>query len=176
MRPYGRVEQRESRYELRVNCPVTLSVAVDHSQFLVLDRDSEIDVDAYDATAHANGLASWPGGVAVFCDSHWTEATTVVMGLVETQPAVELSAFDHVAVSGLSCPSGELVLCAPEETGIMERHVSIPAGNYGLLACGDQFGNVDDYGDNGNDTYSLMLWPCNELPATRVLKNGRPGT
>jgi hypothetical protein len=176
MRPFGRVEQRESRYELRVNCPVTLSVAVDHSQFLVRDRDSEIDVDAYDTTAHTNGLASWPGGVAVFCDSHWTEATTVVISLLETQPAVELSALDRIAIAGLSCPSGELVIYAPEETGITERRVSLPAGKYGLLVCGDQFGNGDQYGDNGNDTYNLMVWPCTELPATRALKNGRPGT
>lgn len=152
------------------NQPQTLLVSVDHGQLMVFDRDSEIDIDAYDSEAQADGLAVWPGGVAVFCDSHWTSGTTVTITLVDEQPSIELAACDHVVIAGLACPSGELRVFAPEETGMNERGVLLPPGDYGLAVCGDQFGTGDQHGDNGDDRYMLTLWPCSDPPPRHALK------
>lgn len=167
------MDQPERPYDLTVDRPETLVVAVDHGQFIVSDLDGQIDIDAYNPTAEAIGLAAWSTGVTVLCESNWTNGTTVLMRLADTEPSVELGAFDHVAIAGLSCPSGELRVCAPEETGFAEHRVLVPPGDYGLMVCGDRFGSCDQYGDNGDDRYALTLWPCVELPPPRSLKNGR---
>jgi hypothetical protein len=168
-----RVNQPESRYDLTLDRPETLVVAIDHGQFIVSDRDSQIDVDAYGPAAEAIGLAAWSMGVTVLCESNWSNGTTVLMRLADTEPSVALGAFDHVAIAGFGCPSGELRVYAPEETGFAERQVFVPPGDYGLIVCGDRFGNCDQYGDDGDDRYALTLWPCVELPSPRSLKNGR---
>jgi len=149
-----------------------LAIAIDHGQFLMIDRDSEVDPDAYNERAQHDGVAGWTGGVAVFCDSHWTVFTPLVVTLVDEHPTPDLASFDHVAIAGLSCPSGELRVFSPEETGVNERGLSIPPGNYGLMICGDGFGTGDEYGDNGQDAYTLTLWPCDSPPAPCVLKRG----
>jgi hypothetical protein len=163
------------RHDLEVGEPVTLSIAVDHGQFIILDGQSEIDTDEYGQEASAAGLAQWSGGIAVFCDSHWTGGTTVVVTRVNDEPSLELAAFDHVVLAGLSCATGRLHVFAPEETGVAERVLSLPAGSYAVLVCGDRFGKGDEYGDNGEDRYSVWLWPSGAPPERRVLKPGHPG-
>lgn len=162
-------------HDLSLQSPVTLKVHVDHREFFVMDRDSVADEAVYaDPTAFSDGLASWRDGVAVFCESGWTTDTTVLVALVATEPTVDLDAFDHVAVAGFDCPSGVLRVFAPEETGAHERCLRLPAGRYGLMVCGDQFGSRDEHGDHGTDRYALTLWPSDVLIARRGLKQGLP--
>jgi hypothetical protein len=154
---------------------VTISVHLDHHQFLLMDRDSEPDEAAYDdPAATLDGLAAWDGGVAVFCESGWTTGTTVVVSLAQSEPAVDLDAFEHVVLAGLTCRSGVLRLLAPEETGAHERRLHLPPGRYGLLVCGDEFGSRAENGDNGTDRYWLTLWPSAGSTRRRALKRGLP--
>jgi hypothetical protein len=170
------VNSQQRRYDLDEGGSVALTLAVDHSQFLVVDRDSKLgDDDAYDSDAAATGLAVWADGVAVFCDSHWTTRTPVTLALADTEPTIDLDEFDHVVIAGLSCPSGELRIFGPEQTGAGELQVQLPGGMYGLAVCGAQFGAGDEYDANGTDRYTLTLWPCAKRPTRRVLKNGHPG-
>jgi len=88
--------------------------------------------------------------------------------------AVDPGSCDHLVVGGVRCPSGELRIFSPEETGAHERAVFVPPGDYGLMVCGHGFGHAKDSGDNGSDRYELWLWPTDQLPQRRVLKNGLP--
>ena len=118
------------------------------------------DPDAYTAEAQAAGLVAYDGGVAVLCDSHWTEATEVTVTRVPQEPDLDLSAVDRAVTALIRCPSGELHVVAPQETGFGERVLRLPPGEYELLVCGDRFGTGDKYGDDGDDRYAIWLWPA----------------
>jgi hypothetical protein len=151
-----------------------LSLALDHGQFFVLDRDAIVDDDAYTGAAQRAGLAQFDGGIAVFTESAWSTATHVGIRLSDSRPTVDVSKRHHVVVGGLVCSSGQIRLFSPEGTGSNEQRLSLPIGTYGVIVCGDGFGRTDERGANGDDSYELLLWPARELPAPRCLKQGLP--
>ncbi len=160
--------------KLCLGSTVDLTLALDHGQFIVLDRNGEIDIDAYDKEAQAAGLARFAGGIVVFSESHWSTKTPLRVTLVEHRPALEIGAFEFVVVAGIDCPSGELRIFSPEETGSGERPIRLPPGTYGLCVGGSEFGNTDEYGDNGRDQYQLWLWQTEHQPDREVLKIRSP--
>ena len=151
-----------------------LSLALDHGQFLVLDRDAIVDDDAYTEAVQRVGLAQFDGGIAVFTESMWTKGTRVRIRLSESRPTVDVSRRNHAVLGGFVCPSGEIRAFSPEGTGSHEQRLSLPIGTYGVIVCGDGFGSTDERSANGEDSYELLLWPADELPAPRCLKQGLP--
>jgi len=131
-----------------------------------------VDVDAYTAAAQAIGLAQFDRGIVIFTDSNWTSETPLRVRLTEAQPNVSLGEHEHVVMGGIECPTGELRIFSPEETGANERTLTLPPGLYGVIACGDGFGQADEHGDDGADRYELWLWPTEELPDAKSLKEG----
>lgn len=150
-----------------------LRVRIDHGQFILCDLDSELDVDAYHEKAQAVGFAAWRGGLSVFTESLWTESTVRVQLLGE-RPILDLGPLDHVAEGGIICATGELRAYGPEDTGISEAVVRLPPGSYSVIVAGEGFATTDEFGDNGDDRYTVFLWPGDAL-GPRVLKDGRPG-
>jgi hypothetical protein len=148
---------------------VTFSLALDHGQFIVQDREADLDVDAYTAEAQAIGLASFNGGVVVVTDSHWTSSTELRISLATHRPSIDLTAHDRVVRAAIECKSGEFQIYSPEETGSNERSLTLPAGNYGLIVCGDGFGHANEHGDDGADRYEIFLWPDEELREPQLL-------
>jgi hypothetical protein len=153
---------------------VHLSRALDHRQFFVLDRDAIVDDAAYTAAVQRAGLTQFDGGIAVFTESAWTKATHVRIRLSDSRPAVDVSRRRHVVLGGFVFASGELRIFSPEGTGSNEQRLSVPIGTYGVIVCGDGFGSTDERGANGDDSYELLLWPADERPAPRCLKQGLP--
>lgn len=151
---------------------MTLRVAVDHHQFIASDPTGELDIDAYNEEPQLARLAQWPRGVTVFTSSAWAE-TEVIVELHTERPTVDLTACDHAVEGGLSLPSGHLHIYGPETTGSHEPCVRIPSGEYSLLVTGSGFGTADPHGDDGDDTYRLILWPGTIL-SPRVLKQSPP--
>jgi len=152
---------------------VDLTIGVDHSQFIVCDRDAEIDIDSYSDEATAAGLATWAGGFAVFTDSHWAQCR-VRLTLTETRPDPRLDGCDHAVEAAVEFASGRLELFGPEGAGMDQAVIVVSPGEYGLFVLGHEFGTANEYGDDGDDRYTILLWP-GTVPATRVLKAGRPG-
>jgi hypothetical protein len=66
--------------------------------------------------------------------------------------------------------SGAVGVLGPESTGIDETVVTLPSGEYSLLVCGYDFGTTNEYGDDGDDSYAVWLWPGPVL-TTKVLKD-----
>lgn len=163
---------RSVEQELEAGGEVTVRVGVDHGQFVVCDPDAELDIDSYGPAAQRDGLAIWGSGagVTVFTASHWTK-TVVTVRLVMERPARADGEWDHVVEAGLVLRSGRLNLYGPEDTAVNEASVVLPPGSYGLRVCGRDFDSVNEYGDEGNDSYLLMLWP-GPVGERRVLKDG----
>jgi hypothetical protein len=103
----------EARFEL----------ALDHSQFAVLDRRATIDIDAYTADASAIGLAQFDGGIVVFTESNWTTETRLDVRLAERRPVVESSRPKKPAWASVDQPLGDAaVIVAQDIAAPVVRH------------------------------------------------------
>jgi hypothetical protein len=151
---------------------VEVAVGVDHSQFIACDPAAQLDIDSYGDLAQRRGLAMWRGnrGVTIFTASNWTE-THVTVRLSSERPTVALDDWDHVVEGGLVISSARLHLYGPEDTGANEAAIGLPSHSYSLIVCGRDFDSANEYGDEGRDTYTLLLWPGPALDG-RVLKDG----
>jgi hypothetical protein len=151
---------------------VTVPIAVDHGQFIACDPEAELDIAAYGDAAYRQGLAAWGnhGGVTIFTASHWTE-TEVTVALSAERPPISHDDWDHIVEGGLVVRSGRLHLYGPEDTGINEAAIELAPRAYSLIVCGRDFGSTNKYGDEGSDSYALVLWPGAPL-TRRVLKDG----
>lgn len=151
---------------------VAVPVGIDHGQFIACDPDAELDIDSYGETASRQGLAMWDGngGMTVFTASRWTE-TEVTVRLLSDRPAVAEAECDHLVEGGLVISSGRLHIYGPEDTGTNEVSISLPSDSYSVIVCGRQFHSPNEYGDDGDDSYTLVLWPGPPLDR-RVLKDG----
>ena len=151
---------------------VEVAVRIDHGQLIVCDPAAELDIDSYGDPAQRQGLAQWRGnrGVTVFTASNWTE-THVKVRLSSERPTVVVDEWDHVVEGGLIVSSGQLHLYGPEDTGANEAAINLPSGSYSLIVCGRNFESTNEYGDEGSDAYTLLLWPGPALDRT-VLKDG----
>jgi hypothetical protein len=151
---------------------VAVSVGIDHGQFIACDPDAPLDIDSYDESASRAGLAMWgrKGGITVFSASHWT-STEVTVRLLRKRPIIAGNEWDHVVEGGLIIRSGRLHLYGPDDTGTNEASISLPSGSYSLIVCGRGFDSTNEYGDEGSDSYTLVLWPGPPLDR-RVRKDG----
>ncbi len=157
---------------LDMGSEVTVPVRVDHGQFIACDPASKLDIDSYGEQAQRQGLAVWAGngGVTVFTASNWT-ITSVTVALSPERPVLAEDEWDHLVESGLVIQSGSLHVYGPEDTGINEASISLPPGSYSLLVCGREFDATNEHDDDGDDTYTLRLWP-GPLLERRVLRDG----
>jgi hypothetical protein len=160
------------QHELGVDGELTVPVGVDHGQFIACDPDAELDIDSYGDAAQRAGLATWRSGagVTVFTASHWTD-TVVTVRLTRERPTLAEDDWDHVVEAGLVLRRGRLHLYGPEDTGVNEHSIALRPSTYALLVCGRDFDSVNECGDDGNDSYALLLWP-GPVFERRVLKDG----
>jgi hypothetical protein len=157
---------------LKPGVEVTVPVAIDHGQFIACDPDAGLDIESYGERAQREGLAVWGrnGGITVFTASHWTR-TEVSVALSLERPSISEADWDHVVEAGLVIRSGRMHIYGPEDTGIHEASISVDSQAYSLIVCGRDFDSTNEYGDEGRDSYALMLWPGKPLDR-RVLKDG----
>ena len=158
--------------ELEMGGELTVSVGIDHGQFIACDPARELDIDSYDDLAQRAGLAVWgnAGGLTVFTASHWT-SSTVTVRLTLARPTVAAREWDHLVEAGLVLRSGRLNLYGPEDTNANESSVVVSPGTYSVIVSGKDFDATNQHGDEGTDTYALHLWP-GPLLERRVLKDG----
>ena len=151
---------------------VAVSVGIDHGQFIACDCDAALDIDSYGEAAFREGLALWGGngGITVFAASDWTD-TEVTVRLLPGRPAIAEDDWDHVGEGGLVIRSGRLHVYGPEDTRTNEASIGLPSDSYSLIVCGRGFNTTNEYGDEGSDSYMLVLWPGPPLDR-RVLKDG----
>jgi hypothetical protein len=162
------------RPELSMGLEVTVAVTIDHGQFIACDPEAKLDIDSYSERAMRQGLAMWGrnGGVTIFTASHWTD-TDVTVSLSPGRPTIKDAQWDHIVEGGLVVTSGSLHLYGPEDTGTNEASIAVAPRTYSLIVCGRDFDSTNEYGDEGDDCYALLLWPGPVLER-RVLKDGFP--
>ncbi|MES2151882.1 MAG: hypothetical protein V4508_19050 [Pseudomonadota bacterium] len=92
----------------------------------------------------------------------------VVLELHDSEPAINLSDYDHVVQCSLELPSGELQV--HECTGGEVLRQTVAPGRYAVLALFLGLDTIDAMGLEGNDTYRILLWPTSSTLPLAVLK------
>jgi hypothetical protein len=122
---------------------VTVQVGIDHGQFVACDPDAPLDIDSYGDVAMRQGLAIWGGNGGI----------TVFTASHWTQTEVRVS-----------LSSERPALASADWDHLVEG---------GLIVRGRHFDTLNEYGDEGDDSYGLLLWPGPPLERS-VLKDGFP--
>jgi hypothetical protein len=94
----------------------------------------------------------------------------VVVEVHELEPPFDAEAWDHIAECSLTLSSGKLQV--HECTGGSVAQFLVPPGTYRVRAFYGALDTLDESGLEGNDHYSVVLWPA-PLGELLVLKQWR---
>ena len=147
----------------------SFTLFADYHQFYLWDEEVSPDAPSdYTDEDIARRLKAAPHVVVVQPVRAMTIPVTVEVH--DTEPAFDQSAWDHIAECSLELPSGRLQV--HECTGGSVARFSVPPGAYRLRAFFGKLGSLDEDQFEGDDHYSVVLWPA---PPTelRVLKQWR---
>lgn len=86
-----------------------------------------------------------------------------------SRPDVDAASCDHVAESGLFVPSGHLIVAGLMEDRGSAARVTVRPGYWHALALFEGLGRLSADGLDGEDRYTLLLWPAAGPPPPRPL-------
>ena len=97
----------------------------------------------------------------------------VTVEIVEVEPPLALTAWDHVVEASLHLPTGRLQL--HECTGGTVADFQVAPGWYRIRSCQSGLDSIDSTGLDGNDHYHLTLWPAPQAEV-RIVKPAKQGS
>ena len=138
----------------------------DYFQFYLWDeeRAPEAPTDYTDEDV-ARRLKAAPHVVVVQPVRNMTVPVTVEIH--EEEPPFAVEAWDHIAECSLDLPSGKLQVY--ECTGGSAAQFAVAPGSYRLRAFYGALGSLDASGLEGDDYYTVVLWPA-PMAGVRVIK------
>jgi hypothetical protein len=89
--------------------------------------------------------------------------------VLDSEPTVDLSAWDHVAECSLSVPTGRIVIAGCTDFFPDAARIEIDAGDYRARVSCAGLESVSDDGLDGKDHYRVQLWKDSTIEP-RVLK------
>jgi hypothetical protein len=136
-------------------------ITVDHSQFFLEACEREWGVEdldlLYDAGAIARHLGVAPGVLSIFtARSYGTVRLEIV--LRSAPPGNDFMGWDHIAEASLDLPSGCLIASGPESDPPTTLRVTVPAETYRVRVYWGGIETVNEYMDEGQDHYRVVLW------------------
>jgi hypothetical protein len=131
-------------------------VFADYHQFYLWDRVMNVDAPTdYTAEDVKRRIKTGPYVVVIQPERNMTVQAEVEIH--ETEPALDLGAWDHVAEASLQLPTGQLEV--HECTGGPVAEFTVPPGWFRVRSLGGGFATIDESGLEGNDHYRVVLWP-----------------
>ncbi|WP_324680297.1 hypothetical protein [Hymenobacter sp. GOD-10R] len=94
--------------------------------------------------------------------------------LYEEKPALALEQYDHVVECGLTMHSNTAVLYGVIDALADRRRIPLAAGLYGVWLCYQNLNSIDEFGLEGEDCYTILLWKENTRLPKRILKQALP--
>ena len=78
----------------------------------------------------------------------------------ESEPPLDLDAYDHVAETSVDFPSGQLVVAGNADYWPDAARIEVAAGTHRVRALYSGLGTVSGDGLEGEDAYEVVLWPA----------------
>jgi hypothetical protein len=142
----------------------------DYHQFYIEDVAADVTADevadAWTEETVADMLA--PGRGFVRFGAARPEQVPVEVRVEDSEPSVDLGAYDHVAEASVEFPSGRLVIAGSTDW-LGGSHIEVESGSYRVRLLCSGIDTVSDDGLSGHDAYTVLLWRADPAPAT-VLK------
>jgi hypothetical protein len=113
---------------------MTFEVRAEYFQVIVLDEESRYDFsDAWTDAASEQRIAQFPGGLLLGTATDGVVAVSVELR-ADAPEWPEDQMFDAVAMAGLECTSGRLLVLGPGDDDDDAHRIDVPPGEYGVLA------------------------------------------
>tara|TARA_R110002072_G_scaffold220630_1_gene377942 strand:+ start:131 stop:628 length:498 start_codon:yes stop_codon:yes gene_type:complete len=81
--------------------------------------------------------------------------------VVESEPKVDLSAWDHASLGFISFPSGKCAVFGCTDYLPDAKRIELPKGNYALLFLAKGLDSITVEWEPADDLYKVILWPSN---------------
>lgn len=149
-----------------------LKLFADYNQFYIQDEKAEGDLSgSWTNEATANLLAVAPGTVGVGTVRNMD--VPVVVEIYEVDPGFTSADWDHVNECSIDVPSGKLVVAGCTDYFPDAKRIDLTPGTYSVRILYQNLTKLSEDGLEGDDTYTVMLWPGSPTPA-RVVKQRLP--
>ena len=141
-------------------------VFADYHQFYLWDRGMmpEAPTDYSDADVRRR-IKVGPHVVVIHPERNMT--VPVEVEVHDADPGFDLDAWDHIAEASLHLPTGTLEV--HECTGGPIAEFAVAPGWYRVRSLGRGFATIDESSMEGDDYYSVVLWPA-QPAELRVVK------
>jgi len=137
-----------------------------YNQFFIVDKGSswEFDNTIWSEATTQNRLVALSNFLSVFTGSYGQ-----IRGKFDVyadEPPLDVVAYDHVVEACIKTISGtlEIIACGFNDADYL---INVSPGNYRIRICSTGLDAV--IGDDGNDFYTIQLWPS-EWKEAKVLK------
>jgi hypothetical protein len=138
---------------------LSFNLFADYFQFYLQDEATDGNLaEAWTEEAVSRLLASAPGVVGIGTVRNMDVPVTVE--ILDKEPSIDLEAWDHVVECSLSVPSGRIVIAGCTDYFPDAARINVKPGCYRLRARYAGLSEISEDGLEGNDTYSVQLWPC----------------
>jgi len=129
----------------------------DYFQFYLWDEEVAPDAPIdYTESDVARRMKAAPHVVVVNPIRNMT--VPVTFEIHEPEPVFDFNAWDHIAECSLDLPSGKLQV--HECTGGSVARFAVRPGTYRVRAFYGNLGSLDESGLEGEDHYTVVLWPA----------------
>jgi hypothetical protein len=88
----------------------------------------------------------------------------------DQRPIPDLDAYQHVVETHFACPSGRLVVAGLMDYEPSATRLPVKKGPLGIRASFSGLDTLSWNGLEGDDRYTIQLWPGDEPPSVNVLK------
>jgi hypothetical protein len=147
-----------------------LDITVDHNQFFLEDceydlgEEDDFDIDTmYDEDAFARHVGVGPSLLSIFT-ARFDGVVRLEVIVRRDQPDDILTDWDNVAEVSIQVPSGCILIDNPGTGLETDRaalpHVAIPPDTYRARVYAGGIETVDEYMEDGQDHYRVVLWPA----------------
>jgi len=141
-------------------------------QFYVRDERAEVvNGSAWDREAADRMLAVGHGMIAVGTVRNVDVPVTIE--ILESEPTLDLGAWDNVSECSFATWSGRLVVAGCTEYAPDAARIDVAPGLYRARISGGGFETVMNHWEAGDDRYRVQLWPGRAIEPT-VLKKYAP--
>ncbi|HEX8035574.1 MAG TPA: hypothetical protein VF510_17075 [Ktedonobacterales bacterium] len=146
-----------------------LDITVDHNQFFLEDCDYDqrlenLDITWstdtwYDEDALARHLGVTPGTLCIFT-ARWYGEVQLEVIVRSNQPDDILTGWDNVAEASIEVPTGCVVVHAAEDDIDVSPRFALLPDTYRARVYAGGVETVDEYMQDGQDQYRVVLWPA----------------
>ncbi len=146
----------------------------DYFQFYLQDENAEGDLSETWTKESANDLLAVASGIIGIATARNMDVP-VEIEIRESEPADNLSEWDHVTERGIDVLSGKIVVAGCTDSLTDAARIIVKPGSYRARIYYGDLDALSEDGLEGDDHYKVALWPS-EDKSVRVLKRHVPAS